>query len=30
MKNICDGRYDCEDGWDESPHLCIGNILNFE
>jgi len=23
-ENICDGHNDCEDGWDESPHLCIG------
>jgi len=23
-ENICDGHFDCEDGWDESPHLCIG------
>ena len=25
-KNICDGHNDCADGWDESPHLCIGMI----
>ena len=24
LQNICDGHFDCEDGWDESPHLCIG------
>jgi len=23
-ENICDGHNDCADGWDESPHLCIG------
>jgi len=23
-ENICDGRFDCASGWDESPHLCIG------
>jgi len=23
-ENICDGVNNCDDGWDESPHLCIG------
>jgi len=23
-QSICDGYSDCEDGWDESPHLCLG------
>jgi len=23
-ENLCDGHNDCADGWDESPHLCIG------
>jgi len=24
QRNLCDGYNDCADGWDESPHLCIG------
>ena len=27
IKNVCDGRSDCDDEWDESPHLCIGIIF---
>ena len=27
MQNVCDGIIDCRDGWDESPHLCIGKHL---
>ena len=23
-KNICDGISDCDDEWDESPHICEG------
>jgi len=23
-ENVCDGKNDCEGGWDESPHLCAG------
>jgi len=23
-ESICDGLFDCPDGWDESPHFCIG------
>jgi len=28
-ENICDGRNDCYDGWDESPHLCNGKCDFF-
>ena len=29
IKHICDGHLDCADGWDESPHHCIGmHIIN--
>jgi len=28
-QNICDGHEDCYDGWDESPHLCIGKCDFF-
>ena len=25
FQHICDGHFDFEDGWDESPHHCIGD-----
>lgn len=28
-ENICDGRNDCHDGWDESPHFCHGKCDVF-
>ena len=28
FKTVCDGHNDCEDGWDESPHLCIGKFIS--
>ena len=27
LQSICDGYEDCDNGWDESPHLCIGTFL---